>query len=94
MPVKDPNLPNSSLGNHLSSCVTSLLSQVVTWGHPVTTGLSNIDYFVTSDLYEGKLGGKHGMAWYNMTLSMRLSDTITGTTSISDKRMVVVMPCV
>ncbi|CAN0522547.1 unnamed protein product, partial [Ectocarpus sp. 12 AP-2014] len=30
--------------------------QVAFWGHPGTTGLSTIDYFVTSDLFEGELG--------------------------------------
>lgn len=30
--------------------------QVAFWGHPGTTGLSTMDYFVTSDLFEGELG--------------------------------------
>lgn len=28
--------------------------QVAFWGHPGTTGLSTMDYFITSDLFEGK----------------------------------------
>lgn len=30
--------------------------QVAFWGHPGTTGLSTMDYFITSDLFEGELG--------------------------------------
>lgn len=29
--------------------------QVAFWGHPSTTGLSTVDYFVTSDLFEGEI---------------------------------------
>lgn len=35
--------------------------QVAFWGHPGTTGLSTMDYFITSDLFEGELGaGRDG----------------------------------
>lgn len=34
--------------------------QVAFWGHPGTTGLSTMDYFVTSDLFEGDLGAGWG----------------------------------
>ncbi|CAN0378690.1 unnamed protein product, partial [Ectocarpus sp. 8 AP-2014] len=34
--------------------------QVAFWGHPGTTGLSTMDYFVTSDLFEGELGADLG----------------------------------
>ncbi|CAM9682428.1 unnamed protein product, partial [Ectocarpus sp. 4 AP-2014] len=34
--------------------------QVAFWGHPGTTGLSTMDYFVTSDLFEGDLGADWG----------------------------------
>lgn len=30
--------------------------QVAFWGHPGTTGLSTMDYFITSDLFEGEVG--------------------------------------
>lgn len=30
--------------------------QVAFWGHPGTTGLSTMDYFISSDLFEGELG--------------------------------------
>ncbi|CAM9502970.1 unnamed protein product, partial [Ectocarpus sp. 6 AP-2014] len=33
--------------------------QVAFWGHPGTTGLSTMDYFVTSDLFEGELAGRN-----------------------------------
>ncbi|CAM9597384.1 unnamed protein product, partial [Ectocarpus sp. 8 AP-2014] len=33
--------------------------QVAFWGHPGTTGLSTMDYFVTSDLFEGDLAGRN-----------------------------------
>ena len=32
--------------------------QVAFWGHPATTGLPTVDYFITSDLFEGKEGGR------------------------------------
>lgn len=34
--------------------------QVAFWGHPGTTGLSTMDYFITSDLFEGELGAGWG----------------------------------
>ena len=33
--------------------------QCVTWGHPDTTGIPNIDYFISSDLIETDGSGKH-----------------------------------
>jgi hypothetical protein len=30
-----------------------MLSQIATWGHPATTGIFNVDYFITSDAFEG-----------------------------------------
>lgn len=35
--------------------------QVAFWGHPGTTGLSTMDYFITSDLFEGEIRG--GAGW-------------------------------
>ena len=32
--------------------------QMVMWGHPSTTGLKDIDYFITSDLFEDDYGGE------------------------------------
>ncbi|CAM9457858.1 unnamed protein product, partial [Ectocarpus fasciculatus] len=34
--------------------------QVAFWGHPGTTGLSTMDYFISSDLFEGELGAGWG----------------------------------
>jgi hypothetical protein len=41
-------------GSSTSLHLRFLHRQVATWGHPVTTGLPHMDYFVSSDLYEGE----------------------------------------
>lgn len=33
--------------------------QCVTWGHPVTTGMSSVDYFISSDLFESHEADGH-----------------------------------
>ena len=43
--------------------------QCVTWGHPDTTGIPNMDYFISSDLIEADGAEKH----YSETLYKSLN---------------------
>jgi predicted O-linked N-acetylglucosamine transferase (SPINDLY family) len=51
------------VGMHPYSQVLSALRlapcQAVTWGHPITTGLDTIDYFLSSDAMESDTGQQH-----------------------------------
>jgi protein O-GlcNAc transferase len=62
--------------------------QCVTWGHPVTTGLHSIDYFLTSELMEPEGAEDHYSETLvrlpNLSISYRLPETGHATTGAID----------